>query len=445
MNNSTDDSAGNSAGNSAQGSAAPLATSHAGAALRNIVIVGAGQAAVATAEALRSAGHSGPITLLGDEPHSPYHRPPLSKAWLAGTLTAEQLVMRAPEMLARKQILLRSGVRVRAIHRTTQTLLLDDGSTLPYDGLVLATGARARRLPLASADAPNVQVLRTRDEAGAIASGLAHCAATQQPVVVIGGGFIGLEVAATACKKGLDVTVLEASPRLLGRVLPPLLGDWFAALHRSHGVHVRLGAQITAIEHGVDGRAGRATGVRLADGTQVPAGLIVVGIGVIANDELAHDAGLACDRGIVVDACGRTADPHIVAAGDCTARRLTDGSLLRLESVNNGNEQGKSAAAALLGQERPFTSTPWFWSDQFDKKLQMAGLSGSADSCVLRGSLHDGPFSVYHYCGDALIAVDTVNAPKDHLQARKLLDAGVSPTREEAGDADFDLSSLLPR
>ena len=434
---------------------------HDRAALRHIVIVGAGQAAVATAEALRSGGHTGPITLLGDEPHGPYHRPPLSKAWLAGTLTAEQLVMRAPEMLARKQIALRTGVRVQAIDRAAQTLALDDGSTLHYDGLVLATGARARWLPLVGVDAdagagavtgqgaPNVQVLRTRDEAARMAGALAHCAATQQPVVVIGGGFIGLEVAATARKKGLDVTVLEAAPRLLGRVLPPLLGDWFAALHRSHGVQVQLGAQITAIEHGVDrmsGPAGHATGVRLADGTLVPAGLIVVGIGVVANDELARDAGLACDRGIVVDACGRTADPRIVAAGDCTARRLPDGSLLRLESVNNGNEQGKAAAAALLGIERPFTSTPWFWSDQFDKKLQMAGLSTGADGAVVRGDMAaGGPFSVYHYRSDALIAVDTVNAPKDHLQARKLLDAGVSPTREQAADPAFDLNALLLR
>jgi 3-phenylpropionate/trans-cinnamate dioxygenase ferredoxin reductase subunit len=407
-----------------------------------VLIVGAGQAAVATAEALRSAGHTGPITLLGDEPYGPYHRPPLSKAWLAGAISAEQLVMRAPDLLARKQIGLRTGVRVQAIARAAQTLTLDDGSTLPYDGLVLATGARARRLPLPGADAPNVQVLRTRDEASAIADGLAHCAATQQQVVVIGGGFIGLEVAATARKKGLDVTVLEAAPRLLGRVLAPILSDWFAALHRSHGVQVLLGAQITAIECAA---GGPASGVRLADGTVVPAGLVVIGIGVVANDELAQAAGLACDRGIVVDACSRTADDRIVAAGDCTARRLADGTLLRLESVNNGNEQGRSAAAALLGTERPFTSTPWFWSDQYDKKLQMAGLSVGSDGWVLRGSLQDGPFSVYHYRGDSLIAVDSVNAPKDHLQARKLLDAGVSPTRDQAGDPGFDLNALLLR
>jgi 3-phenylpropionate/trans-cinnamate dioxygenase ferredoxin reductase subunit len=185
------------------------------------------------------------------------------------------------------------------------------------------------------------------------------------------------------------------------------------------------------------------TGVKLADGSVVPAGLVVVGIGVSANHQLAQAAGLECDRGIVVDACGRTSDPHIVAAGDCTARRLADGSLLRLESVQNATEQGKSAAAALLGQERPFTATPWFWSDQYDKKLQMAGLSMGADGWAVRGDMAAGTFTVCHFKGDQLIAADSVNASKDHLLVRKLLDAGVSPTREQAADVAFDLASLL--
>jgi len=259
---------------------------------------------------------------------------------------------------------------------------------------------------------------------------------------VIGGGFIGLEVAATARKKGLAVTVLEAAPRLLGRVLAPMLSDWYAQLHRGHGVQLVLGAQITAIEHDA---SNTVTGVRMAEGTVYPAGLVVVGIGVNANDELARAAGLECERGIVVDACGRTSDPNIVAAGDCTARRLPDGSLLRLESVNNATEQGKSAAAALLGQERPFTSTPWFWSDQYDRKLQMAGLSMGADHWAVRGDMSSGSFTVFHYKGDKLIAADSVSASKDHLLVRKLLDAGVSPTPDQAGDVGFDLSSLLAK
>ncbi|MFP8777378.1 NAD(P)/FAD-dependent oxidoreductase [Hydrogenophaga sp. RWCD_12] len=405
-----------------------------------ILIVGAGQAGVMTAEALRAGGYNGAITLLGDETHGPYHRPPLSKAWLAGEMDAAQLAMRAPEMLARKQIELRTGVSVIAIDRAAQTVQLADGSALSYEGLVLATGSTPRALPLPGGGAPGVLALRSKDDASAIAERMTACIEQDRPVVVIGGGFIGLEVAATARKKGLKVTVLEAAPRLLGRVLAPVLSDWYAELHRSHGVQLMLGAQVAGIE--ADARG--VTGVKLADGNVVPAGLVVVGIGVIANDQLAKAAGLECDRGIVVDACGHTSDPRIVAAGDCTARRLAGGSLLRLESVQNATEQGKSAAAALLGQERPFIATPWFWSDQYDRKLQMAGLSMGADGWAVRGDIAAGTgFSVYHFQGARLIAVDSVNAAKDHLQARKLLDAGVSPTRDQAGDTSFDLASLL--
>jgi 3-phenylpropionate/trans-cinnamate dioxygenase ferredoxin reductase subunit len=405
-----------------------------------ILIVGAGQAGVQTAEALRTGGFEGPITLLGDEAHGPYHRPPLSKAWLAGEMEAVQLVMRAPEMLARKNIELRTDCKVTAIDRAAKTVTLADGSTLPYSGLVLATGSTPRALPLPGGNAHGVLALRSRDDASAIAERMATCIERQLPLVVIGGGFIGLEVAATARKKGLAVTVLEAAPRLLGRVLAPMLSDWYAELHRSHGVQLVLGAQLDEI---ITDHDKQATGVRLKDGTLYPAGLVVVGIGVNANDELARAAGLACERGIVVDACGRTSDSAIVAAGDCTARRLADGSLLRLESVQNATEQGKSAAAALLGQERPFTATPWFWSDQYDKKLQMAGLSMGAEHWAVRGDMTAGTFSVYHFKGDKLLAVDSINASKDHLQARKLLDAGVSPTQEQAGDTGFDLNSLL--
>jgi 3-phenylpropionate/trans-cinnamate dioxygenase ferredoxin reductase subunit len=406
----------------------------------SILIVGAGQAGVQAAEALRTGGFEGSITLLGGEAHGPYHRPPLSKAWLAGEMEAAQLVMRAPEMLARKNIELRTGSKVTAIDRAAKLVKLADGSTLPYTGLVLATGAMPRTLPLPGGNAQGVLALRSRDDASAIAGRMALCIDKQLPVVVIGGGFIGLEVAATARKKGLAVTVLEAAPRLLGRVLAPMLSDWYAQLHRSHGVQLVLGAQIAAIQTDA---SNHVTGVRLNDGTVYPAGLVVVGIGVNPNDELARSAGLACDRGVIVDACGRTSDPHIFAAGDCTARRLSDGSLLRLESVQNATEQGKSVAAALLGQERPFTATPWFWSDQYDKKLQMAGLSSGADQWAVRGDMASGAFSVYHFKGDKMLAVDSVNGTRDHLLARKLLDADVSPTLQQAADVGFDLSGLL--
>jgi 3-phenylpropionate/trans-cinnamate dioxygenase ferredoxin reductase component len=410
-------------------------------AAQGMVIIGAGQAGVQVAESLRAGGYAGAITLLGDELYPPYHRPPLSKAWLAGEIDAAQLTLRAPEALARKNITLRTGASVSAIDTTSHTVTLSDGSVLPYGGLALATGATPRALPVPGADADGVLALRTRDDASAIVRHLQSCAEKSLPVVVIGGGFIGLEVAATARKRGLAVTVLEAAPRLLGRVLAPLLSDWYAQLHTGHGVGIVFNAQVSAI----DSKDGHAAAVTTADGRRFPAGLVIVGIGVSANDSLARIAGIACDRGIIVDTCARTSVPNVAAAGDCTARRLPDGSLLRLESVQNATEQGRSAAAALLGQERPFVATPWFWSDQYDKKLQMAGLSSGADHWVVRGVIDAGTFSVCHFRGGQLIAVDSVNASKDHLLARKLLDAGVSPTLAQTADTTFDLAELLAK
>jgi 3-phenylpropionate/trans-cinnamate dioxygenase ferredoxin reductase subunit len=339
--------------------------------------------------------------------------------------------MRAPEMLAKKGITLRTGVRAVAIHRATHELELADGEHIAYDGLLLATGATPRRLPVPGAE--TAHVLRGRDDAEALAARLAELQAAGQALVVIGGGFIGLEVAATARKKGIAVTVLEAQPRLLARALPPLLSDWYAALHRSHGVEVVTGAQIAALEPGA---------VRLADGRRIACGAVLLGVGVTPNDALAQAAGLACEQGIVIDAQGRTGDPAIVAAGDCTVRHRPDGTLLRLESVQGATEGGRAAAATLLGQERPFTATPWFWSDQYDRKLQMAGLSGGADRSVLRGDTAAASFSVWHFAGDRLVAVDTVNASKDHLLARKLLDAGRSPTPAQAAEPAFDLGPV---
>jgi len=411
------------------------------AAQPGIVIVGAGQAGLQAAESLRAGGYQGSITLLGDEHHGPYHRPPLSKAWLAGEIEASQLVMRAPELLARKGIELRTDTRVAAIDRGSQLVHLADGTALPYAGLVLATGATPRMLSLPGADAANVLALRSREDGAAISDAFVHCRAHNLPVVVIGGGFIGLEVAATARKLGLAVTVLEAAPRLLARALTPRLSDWFAELHRGHGVQLVLGAKIARIET----EGGYASAVLAADGTRYPAGLVVVGIGVAANDMLARVAGLECDHGIVVDDCARTSDPLITAAGDCTVRQLEDGGLLRLESVNNATEQAKSAAAALLGQVRPFTGTPWFWSDQFGWKLQMTGLAAGADQVVLRGDMQGASFSLYHFQGDKLRSVDSLNAAKDHLTARKLLDAGLSPTPAQAADMAFDLGSLVAK
>jgi 3-phenylpropionate/trans-cinnamate dioxygenase ferredoxin reductase subunit len=385
----------------------------------HVVIVGAGQAGLSTAESLRSGGYTGFITMLGDEPTGPYHRPPLSKAWLAGELAEAQLMMRAPELLARKGILLRTDSQVASIDRAAKQVLLADGETLSYTGLVMATGATPRTLSVPGAEAQGVLALRTRADAERISALLQRCVADALPVVVIGGGFIGLEVAATARKKGLAVTVLEAAPRLLGRAVSPMLSEWIAKLHTQHGVSLVFEARVARI----DTENGVATAVQLEDGSRLPAGLVVVGVGAEPCDQLARAAGLACERGIVVDDCARTSDPAIVAAGDCTIRRLPDGSWLRLESVQNAIEQGKSAAAALLGQDRPFTAVPWFWSDQYGVKFQMAGLSAGATDWEVRGDPATGSFSVDHFRNGKLIAVDSVNASKEHLQARTALAA----------------------
>lgn len=383
-----------------------------------VVIVGAGQAGLQTAESLRAMGFKGLISLLGDEHYGPYHRPPLSKAWLAGEVTAEQLSMRSPEVLARKGIELRAGAKVSSITTGEQVVQLCDGNALNYDALVLATGATARSLDVPGANAMGVLALRTVDDAKAIAQRIAYCAEKNLPIVIVGGGFIGLEVAATARKKGVEVTVLEAAPRLLGRVLAPFLSEWFAQLHQNRGVKLVLNARVTAIK--TDGET-QMCAVCMKDGSILHTGLVVVGVGVQANDGLARSAGLACDRGIIVDGCSRTSDPHVFAAGDCTARMGANGTLMRLESVQNAIEQGRSAAAAVMGEASPFKAIPWFWSDQYEFKLQIAGVATGANRWDIHGEPGGGSFSVYHYLDDRLLAVDSVNAPKEHLLIRKRL------------------------
>jgi 3-phenylpropionate/trans-cinnamate dioxygenase ferredoxin reductase subunit len=405
-----------------------------------MLIVGAGQAGIQVAESLRQEHYTGPITLLGEEAHGPYNRPPLSKKWLLERPNVSSLAIRGPEAIARREIELRTSACVVAIDRERREVQLADGQRLAYGGLALCTGAWLRRLPLPGADLKGVYGLKTIDDAQAIAAALDECVAGALPVVVIGGGFIGLEVAASARKRGLTVTVLEGLSRLMSRVVAPIVSEAAARVHSAHGAQLLFDVKVTAIA----GQDGRVRAVQLADGRELPAGCVVTGVGVIPNDQLAAAAGLDCDRGIVVDSCSRTSDPHIVAAGDCTARRLADGSLRRLESVQNAMEQAKSAAAALLGRERPFTATPWFWSDQYDLKLQMVGLSHGYDSVVTRGDLTKPAFSAYYYCGGKLIAVDSLSRVPDHLLARKLLDAGISPLPEQAADEGFALQSLLP-
>lgn len=401
--------------------------------MNNIIIIGAGQAGLQTAESLRTEGYAGEVLMIGDEPRPPYQRPPLSKAYLLGEFSEAQLTIRAPEALARKSITLLGGVSVTAIDRAVKQIHLSDGRALDYAGLCLATGSRPRPLPVPGADLANVFPLRTLADTQAIAALLPQV----QRIAVIGGGFIGLEFAAVARKLGKEVVVLEGADRLMPRAVTPMMSEFFRTLHIDHGVCIELGAAVSALV----GDAGKVASVRAADGREFPAELVLVGIGILPNEELARAAGLECERGVVVDAFSRTSDPFIVAAGDCTARRLADGSPLRLESVQNAVEQGKSAAAALLGKERPFTATPWFWSDQYDIKLQMVGLATGHDKTVLRGDPATRKFSAFHYRGDTLLAVDSVSRPEDHMPARKLLDQGLSPSFAQVADMSVPLTA----
>jgi 3-phenylpropionate/trans-cinnamate dioxygenase ferredoxin reductase component len=404
-----------------------------------ILIVGAGQAGIQIAESLRQEGYADELLLIGNEAHPPYQRPPLSKKWLLEPGAHSALSLRGAEALVRRRIELRLDTEVTLIDRAASQLRLANGERLDYSKLALATGALARALPLPGASLGEVLSLRSIADSAAISTAIRRCAADGRPLVVIGGGFIGLEVAASARKLGAAVTVLEGLPRLMSRVTAPIVSEAFERVHRAHGVELVFGAQVTQLR----GNGGVVEAVCTADGREYAAGCVVVGIGVVPDDRLAATAGLACDRGILVDDCARSSDASIVAAGDCTARRLVDGRLLRLESVQNAVEQAKSAAAALLGRVRPFVAAPWFWSDQYDIKLQMVGLSHGYDQVVTRGDLHKPAFSAFYFQAGRLIAVDSLSRVQDHMQSKRLLDHGLSPTPEQAADPAFDLQSLL--
>ncbi|MFB0835008.1 NAD(P)/FAD-dependent oxidoreductase [Arthrobacter halodurans] len=399
-----------------------------------VVVVGGGQAGTQVADSLRAAGYAGPVTLVAEEAGTPYQRPPLSKDHLRPGPEPEPLPLRGPAFFTDRRIALRAGVRAEAIDRGRRALRLADGTELAYGHLVLATGAANRSLRCPGAELPGIHGLRTLPDAGALRRGLDAA----REVVVVGAGFIGLEVAAAARARGAAVTVLEFAPRPMARALTPVTGEWFAAAHGRLGVELRLNEGIASFDAGPDGRVAAAVSTA---GRRYPADLVVVGVGVDPDTALASAAGLAVDNGIVVDAALRTADPRILAVGDCANFPSAHaGGRVRLESVQNATDQGRRAALTILGEAGAYDDVPWFWSVQGPHRLQIAGLSAASDRTVVVGDPASGRFSVLCYRDGLLAAVESVNRPSDHAAARRIVGAA-APDPEEALAPGFDLKT----
>ena len=394
-----------------------------------VVIVGAGQAGAALAAKLRALGHAGEIVMLGDEPAPPYQRPPLSKAYLLGEMEEERLWLRAPDFWAENGVELRLGQPVSDLDPVARTVSVG-GEVLAYDQLALTTGSTPRRLPAAiGGGLEGVFTVRTLADVDAMRAEFV----AGRRVIIVGGGYIGLEAAAVASKLGLSVTVLEMAPRILQRVASPETSAYVRALHLSHGVTVLEETGLDRLEG-----ASRVTGAVLKDGRVLPADFVIVGVGITPNTQLAEAAGLMIDNGIATDALGRTSDPSIWAAGDCASFPQGEGRL-RLESVGNAIDMAEVVAANMLGADQPYLAKPWFWSDQFDLKLQIAGLNTGYDRIVTRT---EGGTSFWYYRGDTLLAVDAMNDSRAYMVGKRLIEAGRSTSAQEITDAS-DLKALL--
>jgi 3-phenylpropionate/trans-cinnamate dioxygenase ferredoxin reductase subunit len=380
----------------------------------HVVILGAGHAGGTAAALLRQYGFEGPITMVGEEPIPPYQRPPLSKAWLKGEADADSLALKPLEFYAEHNIDFRASTRATAINRTAKTVTLSDGSAVSYDILIIATGARAIALPIPGSDLAGVMFLRTAADAELLK-------ATVGPgkrLAVVGGGYVGLEVAASGRALGADVVVLEREDRLLARVACETLSTFFKAYHESHDVTFELGCSVVSFE----GKDGHVTGVTLADGRTVACDAVVVGVGATPNDELAREAGLETARGIVVDLETRTSDPAIFAIGDVAHRPMPIyDRMFRMESVPNALEQAKQVAAAITGRPAPAGEAPWQWSDQYDLKLQIAGYAFDVDQILVRGDPASGKFAVFHLKGDLVQSVEAINSPPEFMMGKQLI------------------------
>ena len=399
------------------------------------IIVGAGTAGFHVAAGLRELRYAGRVLLIGDEPEGPYHRPPLSKAYLLGSAEDDRIAMRPGPHYADRRIELVTSRRAVAIDRTQRALSLDDGTVLGYTDLVLAVGARNRPLPVDGADLDGVFFLRTLGEARALRTRLAHV----KRAVVIGAGFIGLEFAAGARKRGVEVTVIDVADRPMARAVAAETAAVFTREHKKAGTHFRFNSHVARLT----GAAGRVTGVEMRDGEVIEAELVLVGIGVIPNTELAATCDLKVDNGIVVDEQLRTSDAHISAVGDCAVHPnpFTE-CMTRIESVQNAADQGKCVAARIAGRPAHFSAVPWFWSDQGDLKLQIAGMALGSERDVVRGDPSGTSCAVFRFRGERLLAVDTINRPGEHMVSRRLIGKRVALTPEQAADEKFDLRAL---
>lgn len=400
-----------------------------------IVVIGAGQAGAQAIQSLRQFGYEGAITLVGEETALPYQRPPLSKAYMKGELAEDRLYFKPAAWYEDNGVETLLSQRVEKIDRSAREVCLQHGGRLPYDAVVIATGSRPRPLPVEGVDLGNVFDLR----------GLADVEHIQpkmiegQRLVIIGAGYIGLEAAAVARQLGLEVTVLEMADRVLARVTSPVISEFYQRLHREKGVDVRLGARLAKLK----GEGGKVSHAVLADGEEIGADMVLAGIGIVPNIELAAEAGLACRDGIIVDEDARTNDPRIFAAGDCTVRPLSHYARTgRLESVHNAIEQGKLAAAAIMGRDRPNIDCPWFWSDQYDVKLQIAGLSQGHDAVVVRGDQAAHKFAAFYLKAGRLIAVDAVNSPPEFLASKKLIMSGAVVAPETLSDTSISMKDI---
>ncbi len=399
-----------------------------------VVIAGAGHGAGQVVASLKQHKFDGRIVLIGDEPYLPYQRPPLSKKYLAGELPPERLYFKPASFYEEDNIEVRLGTRIESINRDTSRLTTSTGDTVAYDKLVLATGSRVRKVDVPGADLDGIHYLRSIADVEAIRADIE----TARTVVIIGAGYIGLEVAAVCRQLGRDVAVIELAERVMSRVVSSEVSDFYEALHAGHGVDIRLSTGLRAYEGN-----GRVSHVVSDAGDRIPAHLVVVGVGILPNTELAGDAGLAVDNGIVVDDRCRTEDPDIFAIGDCTSHPngIYD-RRLRLESVHNALEQAKTAAANICGIETRYSQVPWFWSDQYDVKLQIAGLSEGYDAVALRGDPAKSSFACFYLRDGILIAVDAINSPREFMQSKALIASHAKIAPERLADAAVMLKDL---